>query len=81
MAEYTWYRDAKSGICTKVECATPASAASLQKHLRNEGIPCTLHGTRIEFESKPDFLAVIRASEPFIGICLISRAHRNEEHE
>jgi len=72
MAKYTWNRDIHTNACTGIDCDTSVSAAEIQRHLQEHGIACSAQGTNVVFSEPTPFMEVIRASEPFVGIRLIS---------
>ena len=72
MAKYTWNQDVHTNVCTSIDCDTSASAAKIQRHLQENDIACSAQGTTVVFNEQTPFMEVIRASEPFVGIRLIS---------
>jgi hypothetical protein len=72
MARYTWNRDTKAHTCTNIECDSAQSANAIRDHLVANGIGCQVRGTTVQFDGSPLFMEVIRASEPFVGVRLMS---------
>lgn len=72
MTKYTWNRDVHTNACTSIDCDTSTSATEIQRHLQERGIACSAQGTTVVFKEQTPFMEVLRASEPFVGIRLIS---------